>query len=199
MSRLTQLPSKKGLPQNWVEFSVAVCAVIISSASLFIATRQNSLMERQLSASTWPVLEFGTSNLDEQGNPEIALQMKNAGIGPARIRSFTVLYDGQPVANAHELVEACCSSEQPVPKLSWIVSGLDHAVLTANEEVRFLRLKLTAENQILWHELDVKRFNINLHVCYCSALQECWMLNSVLNDPQTTDACPAPRETQFRG
>jgi hypothetical protein len=133
---MIHLPTKNELPRrNWIEISVAACAVIISSASLFIATRQNSLMEKQLSASTWPVLEFGTSNLDEQGNPEIALQMKNAGIGPARIRSFAVLYDGRAVASAHELVEACCNSEQPAPKLSWIISGLDHAVLTANEEV----------------------------------------------------------------
>jgi hypothetical protein len=43
--------------------------VAISAASLFIAVRQNALMEKQLSASTWPVLEYDTSNLDDLGNP----------------------------------------------------------------------------------------------------------------------------------
>lgn len=178
---------------------MAACALVVSGASLFITVRQNSLMERQLSASTWPVLEFGTSNQDEQGNSEIALQLKNAGIGPARIRNFAVLYDGRAVGNVHELIQVCCSSEQPHQKFTWSFSSLDHAVLTANEEVRFLRFKSNGENQTLWDQLNTKRFKINVHVCYCSALDECWNFDSAVNDPKKIDTCPSPGEAQFLG
>jgi hypothetical protein len=119
--------------RNWIEISAALSALAVSAASLFISVRQNSLMEKQLSASTWPLLQFTTSNLDEQGNPEIALQVKNAGIGPGKVRSFAVLYDGRPVVNAHALMEACCAAGQPVPAMTWFSSTINHSVLTANE------------------------------------------------------------------
>ena len=93
-----QLNTQASKSRSWVEISAAVSAIVISAASLFIAVRQNALMEKQLSASIWPVLEFGTSNIDA----EISLEVRNAGLGPARVRSFVVRYDGKVIANAHE-------------------------------------------------------------------------------------------------
>lgn len=186
--------------RNWIEISAALCALAVSAASLFIAVRQNSLMEKQLSASTWPLLQFDTSNLDEQGNPEISLEIKNSGIGPGKIRSFAVLYNGHPVLNSHALMEACCAAGQPVPSLTWISSTVNHSVLTANEERRFLRLKATPQNDVIWHRFNDERSKVTVHACYCSALDECWLFDSAKDDQQTrVQTCPAVQDAQFQG
>src|SRR5215471_10631970 len=48
---LVQLNTQASKSRSWVEVSAAVSAIVISAASLFIAVRQNGLMEKQLSAS----------------------------------------------------------------------------------------------------------------------------------------------------
>lgn len=185
--------------RSWVEISAAVCAIAISAASLFIAVRQNALMEKQLSASIWPVLEFGTSNLDDQGIAEVSLEVRNAGLGPARVRSFVVRYDGKVIANARELLKACCSGGEKLPPMDIVTSSVNHSMLTANEKIRFLRFKSTPEHAEYWHRLDKERAKVSVLGCYCSALEECWMLDSTKDEQQRVASCPVTQDPNYSG
>lgn len=184
-------PHPKRRRRNWVEVSAAVCAVAISAASLFIAVRQNALMEKQISASTWPVLEFGSSNLDEQNNAEISFEIRNAGLGPAKVRSFQVSYDGKPITNSRQLIEACCTDGNKLGKIDLVTSGVNHAIITPNERIRFLRLKSTPELQPIWQKLNVERAKVRVQACYCSALDECWHMDSDAEEQERTPTCKA--------
>src|ERR1700755_449438 len=125
--------------RNRIEILVASCAIVISAASLYIAVRQNALMERQLSASTWPVLEFGTSNVDDEGHPEISFEIRNAGLGPAKVRSFELWLGDQALKTSREILNTCCSDEGVVPRINLVTTGVNHTIVTANQTVRFFR------------------------------------------------------------
>ena len=188
---MTDRAAHRKRQRNWVEVSAAVCAVAISGASLFIALRQNALMEKQISASTWPVLEFGSSNLDDQNNPEISFEIRNAGLGPAKVRSFQVSYDGKPVTNSRQLLEQCCTDGNKLAKIDLVTSGVNHAIITANERIHFLRLRPTPEIQPIWQKLNTERMKVRVQACYCSALDECWRMDSANEEQERTSTCKA--------
>src|SRR3546814_11015181 len=61
--------------------------------------------------SVWPSLQFGTSNITTEGEPQIAFDLLNRGIGPARIRWAELTYDGTPVPGLRALLKNCCGHE----------------------------------------------------------------------------------------
>src|SRR3954465_1312868 len=101
-----RLPIIAAIPRrrSWVELSVGLAALVVSVASLFVARHQAQVMDRQLAASVWPLLEFSTSNATTEGLPRMALMLRNTGIGPLRIRSFRVTYEGQAISNGTDLI-----------------------------------------------------------------------------------------------
>ena len=186
--------------RTWVEISAALCAVAVSAASLFISLRQNTLMERQLSASVWPSLQLSSANYDDKGNPEVSFTIRNVGVGPARIRSFVLEYDEHPVGNARQLIEACCVENKKLPPAIVNAQDVSHLVLTANEKEVFLRLdsKDAPENPLYWKRLNHERDKVSVRACFCSELNECWMFDSVQIDQKPVSACPAVTEGQFQ-
>jgi hypothetical protein len=51
-------------------------------------------MDRLVAANSWPFLMYSTDNMDPQGNRRISLKVENAGVGPARIQTFEVWWQG---------------------------------------------------------------------------------------------------------
>jgi hypothetical protein len=194
---------RAGVPRHrtWIEISAAFCALAVSAASLFIALRQNSLMEKQLSASVWPSLQLSSANYDEKGNPEISFTIRNVGVGPARIRTFVLNDDDHAVGSGQQLIQACCGESKRIPPAVVNTQDVSHMVLTANEKEVFLRLdsKDSAENPVYWKRLNHERSKVTVQACFCSELNECWLFDSVRLDQQPVAACPAVPEGQFQG
>jgi len=92
---------------SWLDFLISIAAVFISAASVVIAL-QNAKTERELvAASSWPFLQASKSaDFDAEGDADLAIA--NVGVGPAKIVSLTVFYDGQPMATGADLLRACC-------------------------------------------------------------------------------------------
>lgn len=173
----------------WLDFLVATSAVIISVISLWVAQRSDGTQERLLAASVWPYVEFFTSNLPE-GKPEIELTLRNAGVGPARIRWMTVDYRGKSVIGPRALLTACCESSRS-RVLQYVTSTVTHTVLVPHESVNFLAVTPSARNVAQYKTLDRERSNLHVRVCYCSVLDDCWLLdNHSEEDPQPVGKCP---------
>lgn len=108
-----------------VELVIAVCVVIISLASLFVALYQGRVMQKTLEASVWPALQVTTGNYDpDRDLVEITFEMSNGGMGPAEVKSATIIYNDQiyDLKNAGNLgrliVECCVPGENPEEKLA---------------------------------------------------------------------------------
>src|SRR4030095_3188782 len=107
---------------RWVDLSVAVCALIVSMTSLWVAIRHGHTMERMadanarlVSANSYPLLQrFQSSaeNVQSLGSAQLrrvaSLNVINSGVGPAKVESVEVYWRGRPVRTPRDLLRACC-------------------------------------------------------------------------------------------
>jgi hypothetical protein len=170
---------------------VGLGVLLISAISLWVAVSANRTQEKMLAASVWPSLQFGTSNTSTDGEPQIALDLLNRGIGPARIRWAELSYDDRGVHNLRELLAACCEFEGESPGFT---SGLRQRVLGADEWIQLVRIPRAAIDDRLWEALDRARHRTRLRACYCSVLDDCWLLDSRNDEAEPVAQCPAAPE-----
>ena len=114
-------------------------------------------------------------------------------VGPIGDR---VSAEGEPL----ELVEACCADLLSTgQRPNWLTNFVSDHVLTPNEKVHFLVLIDSEANLPYWKRLDSARNKVVLQACYCSVLDDCWMLDSSRNQPEPIAACPAKQATDYQG
>ena len=174
---------------RWLDITLGVAAILISLVSLVVGLHHGQTMEKMVEASTWPYVDFAVSHANPDGSPKAALMLVNSGIGPARIETFEVFYDGKPVANNRALIIAAVGAQVSV---NTITSTASDRVIPANSQIEFLSVLPGKET-----EGDFMRFRSSLgkvsaHVCYCSALDECWIRDSDKPKPDHVKQCPKP-------
>jgi len=172
-------------------------AILVSLTSISIAVLGNRTQERLLAASVWPYLSFASGNTSDDGKSKvIAVSIENAGNGPARIRSFSLEYEGNKFASASTLIERCCGINPDIVLTSPIVGK----VLRPGEQVTLLQLPHSEAIAQGWTKLDKARFSFIYSACYCSTLNECFEIRSDVEDPVSVAQCPVmPREAQWHG
>lgn len=177
------------------ELLVGLGVLLISLVSLFVAVSANRTQERMLAASVWPTLQFGTSNVSVEGVPQVTLDLLNRGVGPARIRWAELSHAGTAVGTLGELLQACC--DHRIDTVDSFSSGLHQRVIGSDEWVQLVRLPQAGNDAALWQRLDAARHQVRLRACYCSVLDDCWLLDSDREEPDSVDACPAPPAKQW--
>jgi hypothetical protein len=201
------------------------CALFISVVSLVVAVLHGRALEqmaeanaRLVQANSWPFLQYVTANHDDSGDLIITLGVQNAGVGPAKIESFEVLWQGQPVRNNVELLERCCgldpaelqtdksvsldgASESAVAAArnasrstitNDFLAASEEGVMEAHQQSNFLVLPLTAKTAPVWKKLNAARFQVQARACYCSVFDECWISNLRTLDADDVKSCPRP-------
>jgi hypothetical protein len=182
------------------EIVIGVGVLVMSVVSIFIAINANHTQERILAASVWPSLLFGTSNISQEGSAQISLDLLNRGTGPARVRWAEVLYDGIPVHDSEALLAQCCGqSPASQDKLQLFASGIQHRVVGADEWVTLLRVPKPESATTAWESLNQERHQVQLRLCYCSVLDDCWLLDSDRDDPRPVRQCPAAPSVLWGG
>lgn len=168
---------------------ISVSAVLLSAVSLGVALSANHTQERLLAASTWPHVQYGTGNRGEDGSDVISLFIDNAGVGPARIKTLTVLFDGKPQPDSRRLLAACCGvDDAPL----FTVTSSPGSVLKVGEGARLLRFPRQENDAAVWQRFNTERFKVSVRACYCSVLGECWQMDSAQPDadPEPIEQCP---------
>lgn len=195
-------PRRAPVRRRTFEFVVGACAIVVSIVSLFVAISANRTQERMLAASVWPSMIFGSSNVSrDDGSPEIALDLLNRGTGPARVRWAELTYRGKPIATSGQLLDACCGGMPAMREDSYpiIGSGIQNRVFGAEEWVSFLRMPASRVPADTFDAFDRERHHVRLRACYCSVLDDCWLLDSDLEEPRPVRACPATPPVRWRG
>jgi hypothetical protein len=187
-----------GTGHHWLDLTLALTAMFVSFVSLGVAIHHGRAMDRLVAANSWPFLTYSTDNEDAEGHQHIALRIDNAGVGPARIETFEVWWNGEPVSSADELLRRCCMADNQPPITSRMARSMDLAVglvapsvLRAGGEQNFISLRLTDANDAVWHRLDVARLRIQMRACYCSVFDECWETNLRQTSTREVRSCPA--------
>jgi hypothetical protein len=186
--------SARGARSLAVDVMLGAAAVLISAISVLVAISANNTQERLLAASTWPNLDFGTSNLNDASEDEISFELTNSGVGPARVRWYQLSYKGQVFESFDAMFASCCKrpAEIPAKAVNTVTSAMA-PVLKVGDTLKLLRLKKTGNPEWLWQQVNVERKYVSLKVCYCSVLDTCWMFDSASSvlDPPVIAACPS--------
>lgn len=207
----TELPQTTVEPStggsSWISRLVAGAALLTSLVSIFLGIQNGNSMNRLVEANSWPHPSVRSSNYSE-GARRIDVEVVNQGVGPVLLHDFVVLYEGEPVSNAVDLVEACCLGdrgaftsvddfENYVGRIgTYTPSG---RVIRPGEEVPVFNLDYTEENAEVWEQINRIRFGpLTFRGCFCSVFDECWESDMVSLDKTPVASCTTSEEA-WRG
>jgi hypothetical protein len=188
---------------RWLDIILALSAMFVSVISLVVAVEHGRTMQRMadanarmVEANSWPFLQFETHNVDEHGNANVRLVLINNGIGPARIETFELWWNGQPMPSPGALLQACCTTT--AAQLGQVhttisVENTAPSILRAGDHTDFLAVPASPQNKDIWSKFNEERDRIAVRVCYCSVFDECWRGSGITTHADRVDSCPAPQ------
>jgi hypothetical protein len=188
---------------RWLDIVLALSAMFVSVISLIVAVAHGRTMERMadanarmVQANSWPFLQFETHNVDEHGDADIRVVISNNGIGPARIETFELWWDGKSMSSWQALIEACCETT-PAERSQLhgnmvAIGNLAPSILRAGDHTNFFAMPRSPHNQDLWSKLNVESNKITVRVCYCSVFDECWRGSGITTHADLVASCPKP-------
>lgn len=180
-----------------LEITLALCAILISIASFYATYLQASAAEKQVTAMTLPLLNFGHGNYSsEEKRAKVTYFINNVGVGPARIKSAHLVYEGQRYNALFDYFDACCKAEYKSAieetkqnvNYGLLTSGIENRILLNGDDIRFIQLPKAEVNSALWNKLNDVRWKTEMEVCYCSLLDNCYWLKSQ-NEITETNSC----------
>jgi len=98
--------------RHWTESVLSIFAIIIAAISLWIAIDTERTNRQLVAEAAWPFLQTYHSTFAE-GQQAISLYIANAGVGPAKVETLEVFWNGKPYGSSAELMKACCGLGGP--------------------------------------------------------------------------------------
>ncbi len=165
----------------------AVIAAFVGLLALCVSGYTAYLQRQQVRAQVWPYLEPGMSGSKRE------VILFNKGVGPAIIRSVKILVDGKPQRNWSTVFAALgISYDHHIP-----YSTINGVVISANDRIEQLVFPTTDDFNLYAHQVS----RVDLKLCYCSSLGECWTYDGSAKLPgdiyQPVAKCPARGADEF--
>ena len=159
-------------------------ASLIGLLALAVSAYTAFIQRQQVRAQVWPILEFDNNNA-----PQINFTVANKGSGPALVRHVVISIDGKRIPDWNTLVKTLLGPGT----YSFSSSTLGGVALSAGEKLEIFTLNMDSKDP-RWAKMDKERLRVDMDVCYCSTLGDCWTLRSPSLGEATTDEtrrCPA--------
>jgi len=193
-----------GTGVKWLDIMVGVSAMFISVVSLVVSIQHGKTMEemvnqneRMVEANTLPMLQIFHSASDTQApSSRYTLNLKNTGVGPAIIDWFDVRYKNQSYGDPTAFLHACCmdpaAAHVHLPD-GVFFSNVSGTVIPARETIKLFEATDKAPPELI-ARLDQVRTEIDIHACYCSVLEHCWMTDFGGERPHRVEVCKVPKD-----
>jgi hypothetical protein len=178
---------------RWLDVILGVSAVFISLMSLLLALQHGRAMEKMVEMSSWPYVMLQYSNAHLDGSPAFSIAIVNNGVGPAKIETVEVFFDGVPQPGPSALLRAMARISDPNRHVGKITSDILGTVLPAREKLVLLDVlpdQLSREEFAAIHDDSAK---LGSRVCYCSVFDECSVMDEQKNQAERVKACPVPK------
>ena len=178
-------------PRRSWDVYAAFVATLIGLLALLVSGYTAHVQRQQLRAQVWPYLVVSSGNVV----PYVGLHAINSGTGPARVTAVRVTVDQRPVKTWAAAQVALGGQSGGL-----VQSQLANTVLPAGKDLTMVRPysdDMTAAFVALFlgdkHDLTVS-------VCYCSVLDECWLVttDTVPQAIDGADDCPIPVAARFK-
>lgn len=165
----------------------AVIAALVGLLALCVSGYTAWLQRQQVRAQVWPYLEPGITTSKRE------LTLVNKGVGPALIRSVQIYVDGKPQHDWDGVYAALGLKFERRPPYS-TVNGI---VVSAGERISQVVFR-NVEDFNLYARQSAR---VQLRLCYCSTMNECWMRDDREKDAahayQEANQCPARSADDF--
>jgi hypothetical protein len=187
-------PHATGRPK--LDLVIAISAIFISAVSLFVAIEHGKTERDLVAANSWPFLRRILDN-SYGGGADVAIGVSNGGVGPAKLKSLEVFFDGAPVTSDLDLLRHCCGLRNETIKAQLPPGGIyrsvaDETVLRPGEDNAVLRISRPKTGSQVAERLSEGLLRVTFRACYCSVLDECWRSDLRSTRTQAVRACPAP-------
>lgn len=167
--------------------AAAVIAALIGLLALCVSGYTAWLQRQQVRAEVWPYLQTGISPSRQD------ISLSNKGVGPATVKWVRMLVDGEPVRSWPQAFDAL-----GLPDLRHTpYSTINGVVISPGESIQQLGFRDTRAFARFYEQYP----RIELSMCYCSALEECWLYDqgedAIDLRTRPVPACPAPGADAF--
>jgi hypothetical protein len=165
---------------------LSLVGVFIAIVALYAALSESEATRKQTAAAVWPFVQLTISDHLSDNRAEFGIALTNAGVGPARMRSMRVIFNGEPLHDWHHAMALV--GEEGTHRLGQsyvgrrvLIPGETIDMVSTSDRVlveKFLRTLAQGDNSITY--------------CYCSIFDECWVVDSDkdLQTPDPVDQCP---------
>lgn len=181
-----------------LDLVIALSAIFISAVSLAVAIEHGRTERDLVAANSWPFLRSILDSGYDSGR-DTTIGVSNGGVGPAKLKSLEVFYDGRPVASARELLRRCCglSSDPQVEgrqlPANFVWSLVDDSVLRPGEEDPVVRIHHSVDAPQIPQRLSQSLLRIGFRACYCSVFDQCWVSNLRSTSARRVRRCEPPQ------
>lgn len=170
------------------ELYAASVATFIGVLALIVSGYTAYLQRQQLRAQVWPQLRIVYSDVFHH------ISVMNNGTGPARITGVRVTSGGL-VVRSWSAVQRL-AGYQPN---EWITRSTIHrSVISADKELEMVRAHDDRASEARFMTLLDGPRHIDVTICYCSVLDECWLTSTLIEDQLPISDCPIPATEQFK-
>jgi len=187
---------KTGRPR--LDLVIALSAIFISAVSLVVAIEHGRTERDLVAANSWPFLRAVLDGGYQDGRA-IAIGFSNEGVGPAKLKSLEMFYDGKPVASARDLLRRCCGLADGVEAIHRRLPGdfhyqiVDETVWRPGEEAVVIEVRRDKSAGDIPERLSPSLLRIGFRACYCSVFDECWASNLRSTTPGRVRRCEPPQ------
>lgn len=152
------------------EMIIALSAVFVSVATLFVYIYQARIMQGQQHASVWPHIERQYVQTSTDG---FILRVVNKGVGPAIIQSAKMRWNNEPVETPYHLLSKFVNPDS----ISLYYSSLEKMVLAPGEKVEVFHIYVKDQTEYYKLQKALENFysKFSFEICYCSIYKECWL------------------------
>jgi hypothetical protein len=174
-----------------VDILIAVCALLMSTLATAASWWQSRVVATQLSSQVWPYVAITSTS----GPGGLEVDVTNEGLGPAVIRSIQLMVDGKAYPTFLGAERALLGAHAPVPHGVFATVG-QGSVIRIGGSVQLIKIASPALVRAILPQTN----RIDLRVCYCSILGDCWTRSSLgSQDPVRVNACPVDGPAHYGG
>src|SRR5215469_2482793 len=106
------MSEKNGLPslldRHWAESILAIGAVVIAAVSLWVAYDSERTNRQLVASASWPFIGLYSMEPTANAQPRVlSFVLTNQGIGPAKLESFELFWDGRAQSSPWQLLQNC--------------------------------------------------------------------------------------------
>jgi hypothetical protein len=146
------------------ELVVALAAIFVSTATMFVYIYQTRIMQKQQHVAVWPYVEF----LPSFGPHGFYIEITNKGIGPALVKNVAIKLNGKKVSDLSEMFQILTDSAFT----EYGYSTVRGRVIAPSEVIRAFEISDLQYAEAIRKKMTEQKFEYE--ICYCSVFNDCW-------------------------